>query len=501
MSRMYRYTVLLVLIGLVVGCDTQPTILQYQQTAEIQGCWTYGAPQPFIPTPSMTATTNPVITPTSTAIPTATPWGNPTATATRRAWVECTPLPATPTRTPTPRPTQTPRPPETPAAYIPPPSAGTFEIGDFAGSSGSYRGAMSTYGDMVVTWNTWGFAENTYAGDVWYRVYRGGEWLPAQTVNPTPTAKDYGGVAAVFQEQRLILIWGDYSQRIWMSESADFGATWVHTQTTYRGTVLNLESNSNGLHLLFKEWQGGEPPQFALRYARFTHGQWMDEYTFNAFGYTSVMKADGNVLWVATGEDGGTTVHLYQRVGLTSWSEQRVEAGTSTTALDLHIDSHDHVLVLAVGPIGRLEYPRTVVVTSYDGGMTWDTPVILAEAGLDTDRDGNYRSQVRSGYRPFAIYDRTTHAAGIIWHQYHDTTGLFQAMFAFHNRSTNQWEGRILDTEQFGLPLTSVGWLSYPLQPATSHHIYLLDTETRNGQNRLILRSFDPTSMIRKGTS
>jgi len=410
-------------------------------------------------------------------------------------------------------PTRTLIPPETPAIPVNPPSFDIQELGDFAGVVTNQTAAFAaTTGDFMAAWIAWGYAADQYIGDVWYRIYHRGEWYSAKTINRDAVRKGAGGVAVGFRpsDNAAVIAWGDASRTIWLSVSQDFGTTWVDYATPHVGTVQKMIIDDTGLiHLM---WIAGDGDSRWLEYSEGQDSTWSMPHRFvgtsHGWGDLEVIHDGAEIIrWVVIA-DAGDAVRLFRSTDGSSWDET-----TLATHAFMHEESRQDVDLLVVPRHGSWlvaatwgQYAEMGVFATYslDGGQSWSAEERIAQRRPPLDENGEATSGYRAGYRPTIIYDRTTDALGAIWNR-QDVQNGWQVMFSYRLLDPVEpgaWKATAppAPEEDTSLPLTSYGWIGRAVAAPVGDPL-LLVLEVRNRQYRVVVQSFHPVPLIKKGTS
>jgi hypothetical protein len=433
-----RPNVLLLLLALtsaflLAGCGGVPlTEGEARATAEVGGCWPYGARQPVPATPRPTTATPRIQVPAGT--PTITP---PPPAASATPWVvyaTCTPAPLTPTLTP--MPTDTPRPWVAPTPQPPAAISSPQELQDATGVVRE-RGLAWAYNPRatgpVVAWIAYGWRPDEGTdGQVWVTSRGGhGSWREPQTVNTAPVIRDYGGVAVAAAPDgslRLLYATGDPEtvSTVYEVRSDDDGVTWSMPRELTRGSVQALQTDSaGGWHALVI---GPEPfdSQLSYGYAP-ANGSWQwtpisgaaREYRADL----ALLELDGHVtrqiLTARKGTDDlpQSHVHLFRSDTGQVWV-QATQAPLPEMAIS---DPTIRPRILAAARGDGLvaaawsNYGSGMVVASIstDGGRSFGPVEVIAQHSPD----GTFSPEIDYGVEPGLAYDPEADTLVASWNE------------------------------------------------------------------------------------
>ncbi|HEX6293015.1 MAG TPA: sialidase family protein [Herpetosiphonaceae bacterium] len=525
-------SLLLLLAGLLAGCQRPLTEGEARATAVASGCWPYGVPQPQ-PTPTLAGL------PTPTTLPGAAPTVTPTAAI----YPTCLPIPGTPTVTPVPTLPPTPIPAATP--QVPAAIGGPQEIGDVGG-------LVTAWGRMIwnpvlaahpqeptaaIGWISYGSTPDALDGQIWVRVQQpSGVWASAQTVNREPVAKFYGGLGLAFTpDGTLHVIYGgggngeEGDDQIFVAQSPDLGATWSEpVALPTRGSVRSLTSDeSGGLHLLLvmPERDGGDA---AYAYLPSLDNDWQVTPYLGGMrqvnGWLSLLEQpDGTLRRVVllNGRDDHDFTHLSilwsddgQR-----WARQPLEMGRffadeQIVATSLLVVPRGAGLIAAAwaqtpGP-GHAR-GGAFAVLSTDGGTTWSRQEIIAQHyddGRLFDDDGR---GLPGGFEPALVYDATTDRVVASWVE--EDIARRGAQYGAHLRTflasrpldaDATWQDAITPdrTTEMPPPLLADWGLRGALwgMPSGRRH-WLVTVDERNDQHRVDVRPLRLSALLDAGQS
>lgn len=510
-----RFWPVLILAALLAGCAAPLTQQQARATAELAGCWPYGADQPATPTP-------------------------PGAGA--AAYPTCTPLPGTPTITPRPTvpPTPTVRPTPPPLALL----GGRATLGQQPGQAVAWARATRTpalaaqpNGRAAVAWMVWGGGPDPYAGDVWVRAQtQPGEWADSQTLNQAPVRSFFGGLALTWAlSDTLAVAYGAGGQSgdasIYLARSPDAGASWGSPeQTGLRGRALGLANDAAGalylLALIDGPGLGRSPPDVLYGYAalarRAPRGGWqllsMLPGGLQYGGELALVEQAGaapmlyailtdwdraaglfpSAVTLAGSADGGRT-----------WRASRlndagqVQAGAIVSTSLAAARRPDGTIVVA-GAWGQTPGPGPAAGAvqarvSLDGAASWGPVETIAQHRADGRfGDDPQAPALLGGFEPSLAYDAATDRLAAAWIE-DDLGRREQRALAGSNRSVRTllaaralepgagWQFAVTPDAD-GEPLELAGWglrgALWAAPGGTAHWLTLIDE--RNAQARVL---------------
>lgn len=426
------------LVWLLAGCMQQYTPRQLAATAATQGCWPYGHAQPpptRTPLPTTTATTGPG-TPT---LPPLTPTPGPSQTPVP-TWPACTPLPLTPTLTPSPTASPTPwtQPTMQPGTLsdVPPTNLSHQPGTDTAPALAVHP----TAGWAAVVWAQW-LPEYPDEATIWVRVQHPttGGWQPAQGVN-TGQVREHGGEPAITidHDGRIHVAFTQDGVPV-VTTSPDDGATWdTPTPVPVAGTataLAQLHSDAEGqLHLLLMVQDGCDD---CLQYVHAVRpaagGSWALSWPFPSAGkqlrgdIATVRLADGTLRTVVAvgcrAEGGGCApgVLVATRDGGGAWrprlipgQSQPIPAQVVNWVDVLATTATDGTQLVCVA-WGQYSASGVFASCSHDGGATFEPQGVIAFHAVAANEDEPDWDTTDRGYRPELVYSPAADRLVAVW--------------------------------------------------------------------------------------